>query len=197
MAEMRKAGREEVVLQSLASKQPQKITGRQAFFAQCVDAMKATVGPEQREATAKRVMQRHAIVFRMLLAEAQEEYEARAQAMALERRVALAKEAEAVLAARLERGHQARAQASMAAALSLSSCRLSATDLATMAGMWSSPEFSAAKVSVLREQALQGPSLPTSEQMRRLEAPSGTFEANPATAAYLRTSSFSCPKPWM
>ena len=135
VAETRKAGREEAVLQSLASKQPQKITGRQAFFAQCVDAMKATVGPEQREATAKRVMQRHAAVFRMLPAEVQEEYEARAQAMALERRAALAKEAEAVLAARLERRHQARAQASMAAALSLSSRRLSATDLATMAGI--------------------------------------------------------------
>ena len=163
--------RSEAKLESLMAYQPQRITGRHIFLGDLQTALATAVPLERRGEVGQTMMVRHALVYKGLKPALREEYEARAANMSSARRKANDDELATLLRQRQDSGHiRSRQDPGDPAQLQVSTCRLSETDLATIAAMYSSFEFSERKVEALREQAIVGPPPPTAASIAKLEA---------------------------
>ena len=169
--EARRLQQFEARIQAAESRQPQKISGRHVFMADCMEVLKtSSVAHEQRGEHGKNIMSRHAKVFRTLSAETQAEYESRASQLAEARRVS---HMEKVVGLMAQKAGQASADKDKASLdkpdMTVASCKFEEADWLALAAMWNSSEFSRRKVASLREEYMQGHAAPSDGAVAQLE----------------------------
>ena len=155
-------------LKTLSNKNPEKITGRHIFLADCMAS--ATGTDPQAIQWRKAVMQRHASVYQSLPLATRIEYEDRAKVKAAGSRHDLEGDIEMLQSrASLFRDRLSREHAETGAQFRVANCKFSEADVAGMWALWQSPDFSSRVVQQRRRQALEPPGPPTASALQELQ----------------------------
>jgi hypothetical protein len=145
-------------LEAISRKQPQKITGRHVFMAECMEL--AAAGPvERRGSRGQAIMKLHGSLWNALGEAEKVLYEVRASQLAQERREELESKADAISATQAARSLSA-ASLDAAGQLRLSNCRFDRDELEGLATLYATSEFSIRNVQRLRAMAMQAPQIP-------------------------------------
>ena len=154
-------------LGAIAKKQPQKITGRHVFMAECMDI--AASGPvERRGSRGQAIMKLHGSMWNALGEADKRQYEAKATHLVQERREELESKADTIVATLAARRLSADSL-DTSGQLRLSNCRFEGDELEGLAALYSSTEFSKRKVQQLRAKAMQAPEIPGPDVRAQME----------------------------
>jgi hypothetical protein len=154
-------------LDALGRKQPQKITGRHVFLAECMEL--AAAGPvEHRGPRGQSIMRLHGSLWNALGEADKRRYDTRASQLAQERREELEEKAASIAAVQAARSLSADTL-DAAGQLRLSNCRFDGAELEGLATLYSTSEFSIRNVQRLRALAMQAPVVPEAGVRAQLE----------------------------
>ena len=170
----------------LEKKSPNKVSARQAFFAELVAAAKEgakRAGPLARS-WYQDLMRKHGQLFQALSRADKEVYEAKALSMRRVSEEAVQEEvAYTVAQQRLIKQRLSDEAVQKNQMLLMSSCRLSQADFEAIAIMFNSASFSKAAVAAMREKAQTAPFPPSSQLQGQLAAFSGESQGRDAPTA--------------
>ena len=157
---------------ALASKQPQKITGRHVFLAEAmVAASQRSPDGKLSHKSTKEVMAKHGTHYKQLPEDLRLDYEAKAA----QKRLLQLRYQDEVLADLAPEVARVAAQVTEAAQDEGTSCRvskciLSKADEESLAALWNSEDFSNRQVEAMRRAAQVAPEVPAVEAQERLLA---------------------------
>ena len=154
---------------ALAKWQPEKISGRHIFLADCMAEAKQQAGDEMTKAVGIAVMRKHGALFRGLPAAEQFEYEARARQRVASERKDIDDALDNLVAARELRVRRLQdEELGIAEAFRVANCRFSSTDLSSLASLWNSDKYSIQGVAQLRQLAHVAPQPPAKHALDRI-----------------------------
>jgi len=166
----------------LVKRQPEKISGRQLFFA---DLVKTAKGPDQSvlpKETMNLLMSRHTMLFDRISEERKRAYVIEAQRLVAEARDEIFGDLAHLDSAReLQRRRTNLERLEEAQKCRLANCRLDTHDLTRMAELWQSGKYTDSCIAGLREVAMEPPLPPTESTRERLSAQSDS-EASAGSA---------------
>ena len=172
----------------LKRQKPQYCGGRQVFVAELCQAFAEQEGRKASKEELVALFRQHASMFALLSKEDQQHYHVKASIRRSEAEEKVQGELQLLWADNDLRQKRLRLeQAAAGSMLRMSHCRLQASDFDMMAAMYSSSDFAAGQIQVLRQQAMLSPKAPSPSVAQRL----GSFHITQELAED------EIPRPWI